>query len=74
MCSLGRLAKSPTPDDYLKVRQMGMKQQPQNEAAVKKPYDPPRLVVYGDVRRLTQSGSQNGRESINKPQKGGNKP
>jgi hypothetical protein len=53
---------------------MDMNQQPQNEAAVKKPYDPPRLVVYGDVRRLTQSGSQNGRESISKPQKGGNKP
>ena len=28
-----------------------------DEISPKKPYDPPRLVVYGDVRKITQTNT-----------------
>ena len=28
-----------------------------DEISPKKPYDPPRLVVYGDVRKITQTNN-----------------
>jgi hypothetical protein len=37
---------------------MDMKQKLQNETAEKRIYTPPRLVAYGDVRSLTQAGTQ----------------
>ena len=51
-----------------------MKQKPQNEPAKRRIYTPPRLRAYGDVRSLTQSGSRNGKESVQQPNKGANKP
>ena len=42
-----------------------MKQTPQQDQHTeKKTYTPPRLLNFGDVRRLTQSGSRNGNEVI----------
>jgi len=44
---------------------MNMKQTPQQDQHTeKKTYTPPRLLNFGDVRRLTQSGSSNGNEVI----------
>jgi hypothetical protein len=47
------------------VPQMDMKQKlQQDQHTEKKTYTPPRLVNFGDVRHLTQSGSSNGNEVV----------
>lgn len=40
---------------------------PRSKNAQKKPYRPPRLVVYGDLRRLTETKGGGNNDGLGKP-------